>query len=212
MVSLLYQNRELQCFDWTETNGWPTETVWLSAYFGIFYEIYGCFGLFRNSSVCFDCFDIGSKHRNKLKQTETNQNFKFFGFTKKNETKPKQILFRFVSVQTEIFFCFFWGYTKRAPTPPPPSHACSVYAFYVPEAYIMYFKCCCWFLNWKKERKKERIFRFLFILLTLYTLTDMTASSTCSSHCGVFLIFPRGKIYMYSSTSWGGVRVPHQRI
>jgi hypothetical protein len=56
-----------------------------------------CFGLFRNSSVCFDCFDIGSKHRNK-------PNFFVFDFTKPTETKPKQILFRFVSVRTEIIF------------------------------------------------------------------------------------------------------------
>jgi hypothetical protein len=26
-----------------------------------------CFGSFRNSSVCFGCFDKGSKHRNKPK-------------------------------------------------------------------------------------------------------------------------------------------------
>jgi hypothetical protein len=38
------------------------------------------FGLFRNSSVCFDCFDIGSQHWNKPKQTETNQNFLCFWF------------------------------------------------------------------------------------------------------------------------------------
>ena len=38
-----------------------------------------CFGLFRNSSVCFGCFDIGLKHRNKQKYFcflfhETNRN------------------------------------------------------------------------------------------------------------------------------------------
>ncbi len=38
-----------------------------------------CFGLFRNSSVCFGCFDISSKHRNKPKYLcflfhETNRN------------------------------------------------------------------------------------------------------------------------------------------
>jgi hypothetical protein len=52
--------------------------------------------LFRNSSVCFNCFDIGSKHQNKPKYTE----FVCFGFTKQTETKPKQI---FVSVRTECF-------------------------------------------------------------------------------------------------------------
>jgi hypothetical protein len=59
-----------------------------------------CFGLIRNSSVCFGCFDIDSKHRNKPK-------ILVFGFTKQTETQPKQILFRFVSVRTEnIFFRF----------------------------------------------------------------------------------------------------------
>ena len=48
-----------------------------------------CFGLLRNSSVCFDCFDIGSKHRNKPKLF-------VIGFTKQTETNAKQILFRFV--------------------------------------------------------------------------------------------------------------------
>jgi hypothetical protein len=28
------------------------------------------FGLFRNRSVCFGCFDIDPKHRNEPKQTE----------------------------------------------------------------------------------------------------------------------------------------------
>jgi hypothetical protein len=62
----------------------------------------GCFGLLRNRSVCFVCFEIGSKHRNKLK-------FFLFGFTKQTETNAKQILFRFVSVRTEIYFCLFRG-------------------------------------------------------------------------------------------------------
>ncbi len=46
-----------------------------------------CFAMFRNISVCFDCFDIrvGSKHRNKPKQTETNRNYFFF-----SRNKPKQ--------------------------------------------------------------------------------------------------------------------------
>jgi hypothetical protein len=28
VVSVLYRNREFRCFDWTETNRRPTETVW----------------------------------------------------------------------------------------------------------------------------------------------------------------------------------------
>ena len=65
-----------------------------------------CFGLLRNSSVCFGCFDIGSKHRNKPKRF-------VIGFTKQIETNAKQILFRFVSVRTENYFCLFRGH----PTP-----------------------------------------------------------------------------------------------
>jgi hypothetical protein len=62
-----------------------------------------CFGLLRNSSVCFGCFDIGSKHRNKPK-------FFAFGFKNQIETNAKQILFRFFSVRTEIYFCLFRGH------------------------------------------------------------------------------------------------------
>ncbi len=61
------------------------------------------FGLLRNRSVCFGCFDIGSKHRNKPK-------FIVFGFMKQTETNAKQILFRFVSVRTENYFCLFRGH------------------------------------------------------------------------------------------------------
>jgi hypothetical protein len=50
--------------------------------------------LFRQSSVCFGCFDTGPKHRNKPKN-------KFFGFVKQTEKQPKQIEFRFVSVRIE---------------------------------------------------------------------------------------------------------------
>ncbi len=63
------------------------------------------FVLFRNSSVCFGCFDIGSKHRN-------NPKYFVFGFTKQTETNAKQILFRFVSVRTEIYFCLFRGHPR----------------------------------------------------------------------------------------------------
>ncbi len=66
-----------------------------------------CFGLLRNRSVCFGCFDKGSKHRNK-------QNFFLFGFTKQTETNAKQILFRFVSVRTDIYFCLFRGHPSSA--------------------------------------------------------------------------------------------------
>ena len=62
-----------------------------------------CFGLIRNSSICFGCFDIGSNHRNKPKLF-------VIGFTKQTETNAKQILFRFVSVRTENYFCLFRGH------------------------------------------------------------------------------------------------------
>ncbi len=64
-----------------------------------------CFGSFRDCSVCFVCFDTGSKHRNKPKK-------KIFGFTKQTETNAKQILFRFVSVRTEKFFFSFRGHPR----------------------------------------------------------------------------------------------------
>jgi hypothetical protein len=95
--------------------------------FGYFSEniVSVCFGLLRNSSVCFGCFDIGSKHRNKPK-------FLVFGFTKQTETNAKQILFRFVSVRTEIYFCLFRGHpclkvkdgdrSWRGIPPPPAPH------------------------------------------------------------------------------------------
>jgi hypothetical protein len=60
-----------------------------------------CFGSLRNSSVCFGCFDIGSKHRNKPK--------KIFFLVSQN--KPKQTrnrscfgLFRF---EPKLFFFHF---------------------------------------------------------------------------------------------------------
>ncbi len=78
--------------------------------FGYFFRkfrvVLVCFGLLRNRSVCFGCFDIGSKHRNKLK-------FLVFGFTKQTETNAKQILFLFVSVRTEFHFCLFRGHPSH---------------------------------------------------------------------------------------------------
>ncbi len=57
-----------------------------------FFEIYSvCFGLFRENSVCFGCFDTDPKHRNKPKKTKK----MFFGFAKQTEKQLKQIEFRF---------------------------------------------------------------------------------------------------------------------
>ncbi len=77
------------------------------------------FGLLRNNSVCFGCFDKGSKHRNKPK---------IFGFvfTKQTETNPKQILFRFFSVRTEIYFCLFRGHPSLV-TLKEQSHTISLF-------------------------------------------------------------------------------------
>ncbi len=77
------------------------EYIWV--FFRKFMVVLVCFGFLRNSSVCFGCFDIGSKQRNKPKLL-------VFGFTKQTETNAKQILFRFVSVRTEIYFCLFRGH------------------------------------------------------------------------------------------------------
>ncbi len=103
-VSLLYRNREFRCFDWTETNRRTTQTVkreYIWVFFRKFRLVSVCFGFLRSSSVCFGCFDIGSKHRNK-------QNF-FFILVSRN--KPKQTrnrscfgLFRFEP--KFIFVCF----------------------------------------------------------------------------------------------------------
>ncbi len=79
------------------------EYIWV--FFGKFRVVSVCFGLLRNSSVCFGCFDIGSKHRNKPKLF-------VIGFTKQTETNAKQILFRFVSVRTENYFCLFRGHPR----------------------------------------------------------------------------------------------------
>jgi hypothetical protein len=64
----------------------------IMVFFRKFRVVSVCFGLLRNSSVYYGCFDVGSKHRNKL-------NFFVFGFMKQTETQPKQILFRFVLVR-----------------------------------------------------------------------------------------------------------------
>ncbi len=104
VVSLLYRNREFRL----NRNKQKTQKNSLKdSIFGNFSEN---LELFRFVSVCYEtdlfffgCFDIGSKHWNKLK-------FFLFGFTKQTETNAKQILFRFVSVRTKIYFCLFRGH------------------------------------------------------------------------------------------------------
>ncbi len=73
------------------------ECVWV--FFRKFRVVSFCFGFLRNSSVCFGCFDIGSKHRNK-------PNYFVFGFTKQTETNAKQILFRFSFGSNRNLFLF----------------------------------------------------------------------------------------------------------
>ncbi len=98
-LSRFYTETQFQCFDSTETNRRPTETV----------SREHNFGLFRNSSICFSCFDIDSKHRNKPKKFVVR-------FTKQTETQLKQIFFQFVSGSTKIFFGLFLApYVLRIP-------------------------------------------------------------------------------------------------
>jgi hypothetical protein len=107
-------------------------------------SIFWYFGLFRNSSVCFSCFDMGSKHRNK-------QKFFDFGFTKQTETQPKKILFRFVSVRTEIFFCLFRGH---------PIPKCPYQFNELQTLRRRVYTYCTWFIDrfcFKKERKQTEL-------------------------------------------------------
>ncbi len=71
------------------------EYIW--EFFRKFMFVLVCFGLIRNISVYFGCFDIGSKHRNKPK-------FFLFGFY---EANMKQILFRFAWFEPKFIFVSF---------------------------------------------------------------------------------------------------------
>jgi hypothetical protein len=111
VVSLLYRNtKQRVSIDPKQTLDPPKqfkrEYIWV--FFRKFRVVSVCFSLLRNSSVCFGCFDIGSKHRNKPKLFS-------IGYTKQTETNAKQILFRFVSVRTENYFCLFRGHPKHDP-------------------------------------------------------------------------------------------------
>jgi hypothetical protein len=113
VVLLLYRNREFRCFDWTETNRRPTQTVWKRVpIFGYFSEN---LGLFRFTAKQFCLFRLFRYRFETPKQTETKRNFLFlvsWNKPKQTETNPKQILFRFVSVRTEIYFCLFRGHPR----------------------------------------------------------------------------------------------------
>ncbi len=64
---------------------------------------------FRVVSVCFGCFDIGSKPWNKPK-------YFVFWFMKQTETNAKQILFRFGFEPKFIFVCFEDTLLRTLPT------------------------------------------------------------------------------------------------
>jgi hypothetical protein len=67
------------------------EPPYRECFLEIFWFVSVCFGLFRQSSVCFGCFDTDPKHRSKPKKV-------IFGFAKQTKKQPKQIGFQFVSV------------------------------------------------------------------------------------------------------------------
>ncbi len=79
-------------------------------------SIFGYFsdnlGLFRFVSVCYETVLFVSVVSIWVRNTKTNRNI-FFGFTKQTETNAKQILCRFVSVRTEIYFCLFRGHPSH---------------------------------------------------------------------------------------------------
>ncbi len=87
------------------------------------------FGLFRFVSVCYETDLFVSLVQIQVRNTETNQNFFFLvsrNKPKQTETNAKQILFRFVSITTENYFCLFRGHPSFValrhlhyqPTPP----------------------------------------------------------------------------------------------
>ena len=83
VVSLLYRNSFDVSIKLKQTVDPPKQ--FKREYNWVFYKkfcvVSVCFGLLRNSSICFGCFDIDSKHRNKPK-------YLVFGFTKQTETQP----------------------------------------------------------------------------------------------------------------------------
>jgi hypothetical protein len=95
------QSTRVLCCTWTCLPTWVQCMQYLEKQ--SLQNFFVCFGFFRNSFVCIGCFDTCSKHRNKPK-------ISFFGFTKQTEKQPKQIVFRFFSVQTENIFCLFRGH------------------------------------------------------------------------------------------------------
>jgi hypothetical protein len=77
------------------------------------------FGLFRNRSVCFGCFDMDSKHRNEPKQTE--KIIDWFRETNRKSTETDRVSVSFGSNRNFFFICFedtlVWGITVRRKNP-----------------------------------------------------------------------------------------------
>ncbi len=117
----------------------------MGIFFRKFRVVSFCYGLLRNSSVCFGCFDIGSKHRNKPK-------FFVFGFTKQTETNAKQILFRFVSVRTEIYFCLLRGHPLSSFAAPDAGGVGLNRLFYRVGLRIQYIQMRTCTRRWKRKR------------------------------------------------------------
>jgi hypothetical protein len=69
--------------------------------------------IFRFVSVCFETCMFVSVVSIHVRNTEINRKKYFFGFVKQTETQPKQIEFRFFSVQTENIFCLFRGHPRQ---------------------------------------------------------------------------------------------------
>ena len=67
----------------------------------------------RVVSVCYETVLFVSVVSISVRNTKTNRFFLTFGLTKQTETNAKQILFRFVSVRTEIYFYLFLGHPRR---------------------------------------------------------------------------------------------------
>jgi hypothetical protein len=72
-VSVFHCYTETESFDvstepkQTEDQPKQFDREHILVFFRKFRVVSVCFGLIQNSSVCFGCFDIGTKHRNKPK-------------------------------------------------------------------------------------------------------------------------------------------------
>ncbi len=105
VVSLLYRNREFRLNRSKQKTPPPKQLK--REYFWKFSKNLGLFR-FVTKQICL--FRLFRYRFETPKQTE----IFLFGFTKQTETNAKQILFRFVSVRTENYFCLFRGHPRWA--------------------------------------------------------------------------------------------------